>query len=181
VVLLSVLLLGALVAVGVLVGEVRQANGNTARQAALVEDREASIETLQDDLAATESRLLGVEGARDAAIRRYEAAEAQVTELGGGTAGPAGDGAGLETLNATALRVAGPEAWSHVVSVEQIGPVLVLRTDWTVANVDESLADLVCGGVYTWMRDDQPGGWRGRFQSAHLYETAPPGEQVFAC
>ncbi len=98
-----------------------------------------------------------------------------------------GGGAGLETLHSTALQVAGEEAWGHVVAVERIrNVVLMLRTDWTTATVDEEQANLVCAGVYTWMQT--AGGYgsptgitSSPFDAVALYENTPPGEQVFAC
>lgn len=98
-----------------------------------------------------------------------------------------GGSEGLEELHSTALEVAGEEAWGHVVAVERIRDVvLMLRTDWTTATVNQEQANLICAGVYTWMRDasgygSAPGVTSQPFQAVSLYENTPPGEQVFAC
>jgi hypothetical protein len=98
-----------------------------------------------------------------------------------------GGNVGLEGLHTTALQVAGAEAWGHVVAVERIrNVVLMLKTDWTTATVDEEQANLICAGVYTWMRDasgygSATGVSSRPFQTVGLYENTPPGKQIFAC
>ena len=63
----------------------------------------------------------------------------------------------------------------------------MLRTDWTTATVDQDQANLICAGVYTWMRDRSGYGSSGgvttsrAFDTVGLYENAPPGESVFVC
>jgi hypothetical protein len=98
-----------------------------------------------------------------------------------------GGSAGLETLHSTALEVAGGEAWGHVVAIERIrNVVLMLRTDWTTATVDQEQANLICAGVYTWMRDS--GGYGSSsgvtsraFDTVGLYDNTPTGESVLVC